>query len=217
MNLLSFIDGRLGKLDQWYFHCHRFANRRSPAMFHRGWGNTEVLAAVNAHWRTPAPPPQMEITWETTWLESKKGVQYRRGSFPTPAYKQYLPLASARAYCHFVRPSTRSPSPGREPVVVLMPTSREIGVTKRLPLAHALAKQGITSLLLESPLMGRRKSDEQHGTTLSYFSDFLLLAAASIEEGRAALGWLSDQGYDKLGCTAALALARSLKVLPSKH
>jgi len=194
--LLSFVDGFLGKFDEWYFHYYCFTNRHSPAMFHGGWGDNATLTAVTSQWRTASFPQQIEIDWEGDWVASHGGVQVRRGSFPTPKHQQYLPLASARAYLHFVRPTLKK----QQPVVVLMPTSSEVGVAKRMPLACMLASEGIASLLLESPFMGRRKSAEQHGTTLTYFSDFLLLAAASIEEGRVALGWLGSRGFDQLCC-----------------
>lgn len=65
--------------------------------------------------------------------------------------------------------------------------------------------------------MGRRKPAAQHGVTLQYFSDFLVLAAAAIEETRAVLHWLHLQGLDtpcvagisKGGYLAAVAGLRS--------
>lgn len=194
--LLSFVDGLLGKFDEWYFHYHCFTHRHSPAMFHGGWGDKETLAAVTSQWSSASFTKQIEIDWEGDWDSTQGGVLVRSGSFETPKHQQYLPLASTRAYLHFVRPTLKR----HQPVVVLMPTSGEVGVAKRLPLARILAREGIASLLLESPFMGRRKPAEQHGPTLTYFSDFLLLAAASIEEGRAVLGWLGSQGFDQLCC-----------------
>jgi hypothetical protein len=198
--LLSYLDGALGKLDEWYFRYDRHVNRDAPAMFHLGWGSHAALAAVNAHWHAPQPPASISIDWESDWIETEAGLWRRCGSFPTPAYAAYLPPESARVHVHFVRPVVQ----GLGPVAVIMPTSNEEGVEGRLPLARALAKQGISSLLLESPYMGRRKPVAQYKTTLSYFSDFSLLCAASIEEARAVLGWLGEQGFTEL-CTAGLS------------
>ncbi len=199
MALLSLIDGALGKLDEWYFR-YRHAKRQIRPMFHRGWGSHAALEAVNAHWRSLAPPRAIDIDWEADWAASRPGLWVRCGSFATPAHTDHLPPESARAYVHFVRPSLH----GTGPVAVLMPTSGEAGVQGRMPVARALAKRGISSVLLESPYMGRRRPASQFGTTLSHFSDFLVLCATSIEEGRAVLGWLGRQGFDQL-CTAGIS------------
>jgi Alpha/beta hydrolase domain containing 18 len=200
MALLSSIDGALGKLDTWYFRYYQHINRAAPAMFHLGWGSHKALEAINANWHTPQTPASISIDWESDWIETEAGLWRRCGSFPTPAYIAHLPPESACVHVHFVRPVVQ----GTGPVVVLMPTSSEVGVEGRLPLARALAKQGISSMLLESPFMGRRKPAAQYQTRLSYFSDFSLLCATSIEEARSVLGWLGEQGFTQL-CTAGFS------------
>jgi hypothetical protein len=198
MGFLSLIDGALGKLDEWYFRYHH-ARRQPLPMFYRGWGSDAALDAVNARWHSLAAA-HIDIDWEGDWAEVEPRLWVRRGGFPTPAYTEHLPAESSHAYLHFVRPSVQ----GTGPVVVLMPTSSEAGVHRRMPIARALAKQGISSLLLESPYMGRRKPAGQHETTLAHFSDFVVLSAASVEEGRAVLGWLDRQGFDRL-CIAGIS------------
>ncbi len=200
MALLSFLDGMLGKLDEWYFRYDRHVKRDAPAMFHLGWGSNEALAEVNAHWNASEPPASIRIDWESDWIEADRGLWRRCGSFPTPAYTAHLPPESAQSHVHFVRPAVQ----GIGPVVVIMPTTNEVGVEGRMGLARALAKQGISSMLLESPYTGRRKPKAQYKTTLSYFSDFSLLCAASIEEARVVLGWLGEQGFTEL-CTAGIS------------
>lgn len=142
----------------------------------------------------------IDIDWAQDWAQVESMVWSRDGSFAAPAYLEHLPAESAKAYLRFVRPSLEATGP----VVVLMPTSFEDGVHRRMPLAKALARKGISSVLLESPYMGRRRPFGQHGGMLQRFSDFLVLCAASIEEGRAVLGWLDRQGFDRL-CTAGLS------------
>jgi pimeloyl-ACP methyl ester carboxylesterase len=200
MAILTLIDGALGKLDEWYFRYHCHLNRDAPPMFHRGWGSQTALAAVNGRWNEPELPRPIDIAWETDWSLTSHGLWTRSGSFPTPLHVEHLPPESARAYVHFVRPTLK----GTGAVVVLPPTSREAGVAGRLPTAWALAREGISSMLLESPYMGRRKPQSQHGATLQHFSDFLVLCAAAIEEARAVLAWLAGQGFREL-CTAGIS------------
>lgn len=200
MALLSTLDGLIGKLDEWYFHYHCHINRASPPLFHLGWGSHEALAAVNAQWHAPQHPRPIQIDWDADWREAEPGLWQRSGAFDTPLHAEWLPLESRRAFIHFVRSSPHADMP----VVVIPPTSREAGVHARLPTARALARQGISSVLLESPFMGRRKPATQHGTTLSHFSDFLVLCAATIEEARSVLGWLGHHGFGPL-CTAGIS------------
>jgi hypothetical protein len=200
MAILTLLDSAIGKLDEWYFRYHRHINRTSPAMFYRGWGSHAALASVNRHWSALEAPSPADIHWEREWLPTPDGVWSRSGSFPTPLHREHLPSESARAYVQFVRPTL-----DREgAVAVMLQTSREEGVTGRIPIARALARRGISTMLLESPYMGRRKPLVQHGVTLQYFSDFLVLCAAAIEEARAVLGWLSTQGFQNL-CTAGVS------------
>lgn len=213
MGILSTIDGCLGKLDQFYFAYHCFRNRRSPPMFHQGWGSHEAIAAVNADWQSPRKPSVPEIEWEADWTATADKLWVRNGSFTTPAHHAHLPPESRVAYLRFVRPTREAGGP----VVLLTPTSREVGVDGRIPVARALAKLGISTVLLESPFMGRRKPQAQHGATLSHFSDFLVLSAACIEEARGVLAWLGGQSFDNIciggiskgGYLAAVAGLRS--------
>lgn len=213
MGVLSAADSWLGKLDQWYFKYHCLRNRRSPPMFHKGWGSQDAIEAVNSIWQAPGNPAMPEIEWEADWLTAADNLWHRNGSFATPAHHEHLPPESRVAYFRFVRPTRFQIGP----VVVLTPTSREAGVHGRMPVARALAKQGISTVLLESPFMGRRKPASQHGATLSHFSDFLVLSAACIEEARSVLAWLGDQAFDNIciggiskgGYLAAVAGLRS--------
>ena len=200
MALLSAIDGLLGRLDEWYFRYDCRRHRGRAPLFHRGWGSQAAIDDVNAHWSAPRPSRTIDIEWADGWAMSEPGVWVRNGGFATPAHAEHLPPESARAWLRFVRPSPQ----GSGPVAVLMPTSFEAGVQARMPLARALARRGISSVLLESPYMGRRKPAEQRGKMLSHFSDFFVLCSSSVEEGRAVLGWLAREGFDRL-CTAGLS------------
>ncbi len=195
IGLLSLADGWLGRLDSWYFTYHCFRHMRAPPMFHKGWGSHEALAAVNAHWQTPGTASVPDIAWDGEWLSTPDGLRVRNGSFAAPAHHDYLPPESRTAYFRFVQPN----STASVAVVLLTPTSREAGVEGRMPIARALAKRGISTVLLESPFMGRRQSPTQVGTMLSHFSDFLVLSAACIEEARSLLAWLDHQAFKAVG------------------
>jgi hypothetical protein len=195
MALLSTLDGMLGKLDEWYFRYHCYVNRHAPPLFHRGWGSRAAIEAVNRQWDAPQRARPSEVAWTGDWAPWARGLWTRTGSFPTPLHGSHLPPRSQSAYLQVV-----SPAPALAgPAVVMPPTSREAGVAARLPIARALAARGIASVLLESPYMGRRRPLDQHGTTLQYFSDFLVLSATAIEEARAVLAWLHERGVDRLG------------------
>jgi acetyl esterase/lipase len=84
-------------------------------------------------------------------------------------------------------------------MVILTATTREEGYRNREITAFALARQGIGSLLLESPLRGKRRPTSQPSANLLKFSDFFLLCGAAIEESRALLQWLHDCGHRRLG------------------
>jgi len=200
MGLLSLADGRLGRLDHWYFayHCHR--NRYAPAMFHKGWGSQEAIDALNEHWQMPSPPLMPDIEWDGQWLHPRDGLAVRNGRFPVPAHRAYLPPESHTAFFSFVRPQLSE----SDSVALLLPASREAGVQARMPIARALAKRGISTVLLESPFMGRRQSPHQVGTMLTYFSDFLVLSAACIEEARSLTAWLGQQPFKKV-CVAGIS------------
>lgn len=200
MGILSWADGQLGQLDSWYFayHCHR--NRHAPAMFHKGWGSNDAIQALNEHWQTPSPPLMPDIEWDDEWLGTRDGLAIRNGRFTAPAHRVYLPPESHTVFFRFVRPQLHE----SDAVVLLMPASREAGVETRMPIARALAKRGISTVLLESPFMGRRQSPHQAGTMLSHFSDFLVLSAACIEEARSLTAWIGQQSF-KAVCVAGIS------------
>lgn len=195
MALLSFLDGLVGGLDEWYFSYHCYANRLKPPMFYQGWGSREAIGAVNRGWLSMEEPLRIDMRWDENWTEQAPNLWIRPGRFATPAYREHLPPESWQAFVHFIRPAPQAPGP----VVVILPTSREAGIQGRMPAARALARRGISSVLLESPYMGRRKPVAQHGTTLAHFSDFFVLSAVVIEEARAVLAWLADQAFTDLG------------------
>jgi hypothetical protein len=198
--ILSLVDGQLGQLDRWYFAYHCLRNRHAPAMFHQGWGSQEAIDALNASWASPRPASLPVIKWDDEWLASGQGFAVRNGRFRTPADTKYLPHESHTAYFRFVQPHGVE----SHDVVLLTPASREAGVEARMPIARDLAMKGISTVLLESPFMGRRQSPRQIGTMLSHFSDFLVLSAASIEEARSLTAWLCRQPFSSV-CVAGIS------------
>ena len=198
--ILSQFDGRFGCLDSWYFAYHSWRNKHAPAMFHKGWGNQAAIDAVSDQWQVIGSPATPAVAWDDEWRIGYKGVCVRNGHFPTPAHCEYLPPESHTAFFRFVRPQW----PRGEAVALLMPASREVGVEARMPIARALAKRGISTVLLESPLMGRRQSPQQVGTMLSHFSDFLVLSACAINEGQSLIQWLGQMDF-KAVCVAGIS------------
>lgn len=200
MGILSLADGHLGRIDRWYFAYHCYRNRTSPAMFHEGWGNHAAIETLTEQWQKSSVPPIPDVVWDHEWLDELDGTSIRNGRFAAPAYREYLPPESRTAFFRFVRPQRIE----SDAVALLTPTSREAGVESRMPIARGLAERGISTILLESPLMGRRRSAHQSGTTLSHFSDFLVLSGACIEEARGLIAWLGQQPFKNV-CVAGIS------------
>ena len=203
MGLLTGVDRLTGRLDRWYFALQRRRERQrgSPLWFHGGWGSQAALEAAVSLWHAPPSLASPTLSWHSRWVHLAPHLWQREGQFHVPGLAEHLPRESATAYVRWVRPRHTSPW---SPVVVMLPTTRESGFAARMPVARALARQGVASVLLESPFMGRRRPPSQHGATLTHFSDLLLMCSASILEARALLVWLAQQGHATL-CTAGIS------------
>ncbi|KAH6558415.1 hypothetical protein KP509_1Z065600 [Ceratopteris richardii] len=74
------------------------------------------------------------------------------------------------------------------------------GFQRRLKLGAPLLKDNIATMVLESPFYGNRRPKQQPGARLLCVSDLLLLGRVTIEEARALLHWLKEEGgFNKLG------------------
>jgi hypothetical protein len=200
MALWSTIDGWLSWLDGWHFAQRRWRHHAGPRMFHRGWGEQAVFDAVHAQWLRNDPPVPVEIIWTAEPARLVDGFHLQVGRFEAPRHVELLPPSSREAEVLWLQARLN----GGGPQVVLMPGLCEASPQDRLPLARALARRGISSLLPDSPLRGRRAPLQQPaGAPLAQLSDFVLQSAASAEEGRSLLGWLHRRGHSRLAVAGA--------------
>lgn len=183
-----------------------------PATCER-WDDPAALSAFRQAMLPARTPADIDIAWlgERRW---PGGTSIRRGTFTTPYNAALLPEASRLAHVEQVCPA--GPAPGR-PACVLFAATGEQGFLSRRLLALALARHGITTLILENPYYGLRRPADQRGYFQNRFVDLLAMFNASIEEGRALLAWLRRSGHERLavsgismgGSVSALVAARS--------
>eukprot|EP00249_Psilotum_nudum_P004626 c18128_g1_i1 orf=344-1414(-) len=203
----------VGIVHYWLDHLygtfmHRL--RLAPPFFSRGWGGPKLelleqltrqlfaqglAQAAVQRW----PPPPIRPIWKTVW--QSRTACLREGIFSTPCDQQLrdaLPME-----CHTARVALLTPryNPLHENAcVVHLAGTGDHGFERRLRLGGPLLKDGIATMVLESPFYGQRRPRLQHGAKLLCVSDLLLLGRITIEESRALLYWMEKEvGFNKLG------------------
>ena len=174
---------------------------RHLRFFADGWGDPEYLDDLSLVVSQPLP---VDIDW--VQRRSDNGFTTAVGVFDSPAAAT-LPASSRRAVVTRVAPE----SPG-DRVVVLMAAWNEHDSRGRFGMARRLAQRGITSLVLENPYYGIRRSGE--GQPIRTVADFARMGSGAVEEGRALLATIRAQGgtpgvsgYSMGGNVAALISA----------
>ncbi len=170
----------------------------SLKVFSGGWGEEAGLATLDTSVAVAAPRP-LEIKWSAA--TTGDGFIKRDGTFPSPA--DHLPPNSRTAHVRMISPN--SPD-GR--LVVMMAAWNEHGYDTRTGLARLLAGHRVTSVMLENPFYGaRRTGDDQPIRTVA---DFGVMGRAAVEEGLALLGHFATDhhvgvtGYSMGGNIGAL-------------
>ena len=175
----------------------------SLKVFSDGWGDEARLTALDTRVDL-GPPPNVTIDWAAD--TAGEGFTVRDGSFPSPA--EHLPPASHTAAVRMISPNEPD---GR--LVVMMAAWNDHGYDTRTGLATLLAHRGITSVMLENPFYGRRRTGS--GQPIRTVADFGVMGRAAVEEGRALLARFADEyrvgvtGYSMGGNIAALIGALS--------
>jgi hypothetical protein len=114
------------------------------------------------------------------------------GAFQSPAASA-LPSVCSEARFQLVTPliSQKYLHPRASTVVVILPGTGEQGFMRRRHLvAYPLARQGITSVILEGPYYGSRRPSGMYGSKLRELSDLPVLGRGTIDEARAIVSWL---------------------------
>lgn len=159
--------------------------------FEDGWGDEAVLRDVTFDGARERPPAELDLAWGPDRRE-RAGL-LSEGTFRSP--EDRLPEAARTARVRMLRPASGEP----RAVCVHFAASGDQGFGLRLRLAAPLVAHGIAAVVLENPYYGRRRPPGQPGTALRTVSDLLLMASATVREGRALLAWLGRQGHRRLG------------------
>jgi pimeloyl-ACP methyl ester carboxylesterase len=171
------------------------ANR--ARFFSEGWGDMDALLAESPGWTDTGPPAPAEIQW----LKERRqdGALIRTGHFESPYRASGFPEVCRRAYLEWILPPGAGPD---TPICLHFAATGDEGFgRRRRAMALPLLRHGIASLLLENPYYGLRRPEGQRGKFLRSFADLWRMGSATVEEGRALLGWLEAQGFTRLGVT----------------
>lgn len=181
-NVYALLKGRLGA-------------ERKALFFSSGWGPGAVGAAVRERVLSGAPPESLHVQWQGPWRDAGEHV-VRDGCFETPLFTEYLSPECRQGHFRLLLPKGED----FPPVCVQMASTGEEGYARREEgMALPLLRQGIGSLLLEHPFLGRRRPACHPTTRLTQVSDLLLLGGVAIEEARALLSWLRGLGFERVG------------------
>ena len=134
------------------------------------------------------PVPDLEVEWEGGWRTMGE-ARVRDGHFPSPAATD-LPAESRTARFRMLLPRS-------EPRAVCLhfAATGDVGYTRRQQLARPLLAEGVGAVLLENAYYGARRPAGQFRVALRRVDDLLRMGRATLEEGRALVGWLHGQGY----------------------
>ncbi|HOJ52703.1 MAG TPA: alpha/beta hydrolase family protein [Syntrophales bacterium] len=168
----------------------RLANRKR--FFHQGWGDLPLLEHLADTYRPGVDGDlEIEVNWEGEQEEGEFII--KRGWFDSPARDVKLPEGSEKAYLEWVLPASFD---SRTPVTLHFAATGDEGfLRRRVAFALPLARQGVSSIILENPYYGLRRPVNQAGKFLSYVSDLWKMGRAAAVEGLAIFHWLRKQGY----------------------
>ncbi len=183
-----------------------------PKLYAEGFGSLAELDTLVDTIRTydaDTPPPVPEIRWREERRTALGTV--RPGTFASPAAAM-LPAEARLAHVEFHEP--RGHLGGR--VCLLLAATGEEGYGLRRRLVQALLREGVGALLLENPFYGQRRPHGQRLSLLRTVRDQFAMNTATVDEARALLRWLRDQGhvpgtsgYSQGGMMASFAAALS--------
>jgi pimeloyl-ACP methyl ester carboxylesterase len=173
----------------WLDRLFYLALPRQP-FFAGGWGDDRVFEARALHRLPSTPPHRIEVTWEGE--TALRGARVRAGRFESP--ERLLPEVARRARFRLILPRKEP-----EAICIHLASSGDQGFAMRSRFAAPLLSRGIAALVLENAFYGRRRPPDQPGAAVRTVSDLLLMASATVLEGRALLAWLQEQGHRRLG------------------
>eukprot|EP01012_Entosiphon_sulcatum_P042166 TRINITY_DN5611_c1_g1_i1.p1 TRINITY_DN5611_c1_g1~~TRINITY_DN5611_c1_g1_i1.p1 ORF type:complete len:434 (+),score=29.10 TRINITY_DN5611_c1_g1_i1:540-1841(+) len=190
-----------------------------------GWGCYDVpriygheIGDPNSGMRRPLPSmkvPKVSLhSVPTPWRD----IFLVEGSFRAPVLDEvnphHLPPECHSSWFELVLPSScvqqsgssaciKLPAKGCGVAILLAATGQHGYVMRRKLVAHALARQGIASVILESPFYGKRQPKDQRGSKLRRVSDLPVLGRATLYECRSLIRWLLAAGFGPVSLAGA--------------
>jgi hypothetical protein len=185
-----------GFLDVIYYQFfHRIQNLSGDRFFSDGWGDMGVMKQIQAQFQQSTSIPAIKVQWQHDW-QKKQGAYWRDGVFETPRYHKNVEDKVARAVFRTIMPFPNFDSP----LCIILATTGEEGFEVRQnSLSRALLEQGIGSILLEHPFMGKRRPHNRQSSRFQTFSELILYGGMVVDEARALVIWLHNLGVPKIG------------------
>lgn len=182
-------------------------DHRKPRFFAGGFGDRALLSRRVAAFGEPGQIAEIELSWGPE-TRGKHALE-RDAEFTSPSHAE-LPEEARRAVVRGIFPSNGA----RGRAVLWLAATNDEGWTMRRNVALPLAREGITSLLLENPYYGLRRPRDQQRADLHTVADQAAMNGATIVEARALLALLAKEhakiavaGFSMGGQMAALVAA----------
>ena len=155
---------------------------RSLRFFQDGWGDPSVLANLSLPSETPVP-----VELVVSDVRERDGLRRTTATFRSP-HAEHLGDRSGPGVVHRIEPAGDC-----DRIVVLMAAWNEHDPKARSSIAEILARRhGIGSWILVNPFYGTRRRGS--GQPIATVSDFFVMGAAAVAEGRALLATIAAAG-----------------------
>jgi hypothetical protein len=177
---------------------------RETRYFEAGWGPSPLLEELSRPLPAAAVPALGDVALGRATGEGPLLVQ--EGRCTSPAAAPALPEVCRTMRFQMLLPADAG---ARPPMCILLASSGDQGFLLRRPLARALARHGVGTLLLENPYYGARRPPAQRGASIRTVVDMLLMLRATSLEAVTLSRWLLARGHGKV-CLSGYSLGGSL-------
>jgi dienelactone hydrolase len=157
-------------------------------MFAGGHGDESLLAALAEH-DPRGPIPELTLPLRLV----APGIY--EGTFVHPVTAAWLPPVARVAHVRwYVPPRVRG-------AYLHLASTGDEGWSRRTPIVERALSHGLAAMVLENPYYGRRRALGQASSDLGTVSEQLAMNAATVEEARALLAWLTRSFGSGIGVT----------------
>ena len=166
-------------------------------LFQDGWGSHSSLE--NLHMPQPIPFEQIKVP-DVKLIDKRHTIEgiFYSYKFTTTSEHRPIPTPVKTSFFELVLPHRYEKK--STPIFIHFPaTGDHNNFLRKQFLARPLLREGVGSLIMQSPFYGIRKPSYQNGTQIRTVEDLMLLGILSIEEGRSLLKWLHSLKIGPLG------------------